>query len=169
MELAIFLGFAAVALVSAALMITRQNPVHSAMLLVVTFGALAALYILLRAPLLAVLQVAVYAGAIMVLFLFVIMLLAAERREITEPDPLRTMKWPTYLFCAAFLAVMCYVAWTAPARGTPGTMPPDVVAQHSQLIGHELFTTYLLPFEVASVMLLAAMVGAVVIAKRRFE
>jgi len=168
-ELAFFLGFAVVAVVSAALMITRPNPVHSAVLLVVTFGALAALYILLRAPLLAVLQVAVYAGAIMVLFLFVIMLLAAERRELTERDPLRGMRWPAYLFSAAFLAVMCYVAWTSPARGTHGDMPADAVARHAQLIGQELFTTYLLPFEVVSVMLLAAMVGAVVIAKRRFE
>lgn len=169
MELAIFLALAAVAVVSSALMITRTNPVHSALLLIVTFGALAALYVLLHAPLLAVLQVAVYAGAIMVLFLFVIMLLAAERRETELPDPLSAMRWLSYLVCAGFLAAIVYVVWTSPARGLRGRMPDDVIAKHTQMVGQELFTKYLLPFEVVSIMLLVAMVGAVVIAKRRFE
>jgi NADH-quinone oxidoreductase subunit J len=117
-ELAIFLVLAAVAVASSVLMITRTNPVHSALLLIVTFGALAALYVLLHAPLLAVLQVAVYAGAIMVLFLFVIMLLAAERREVDLPDPLAAMRWPSYLVCAGFLAAMVYVVWTSPCTRT---------------------------------------------------
>jgi NADH-quinone oxidoreductase subunit J len=167
-ELAIFYILAIAAVASAVLMISRSNPVHSALLLVITFGTIAALFVLLRAPLLAVLQVAIYAGAIMVLFVFVIMLLAAERREALAPDPLVAMRWPAYILAAGFLGVMVYVA-LSPARGVRGDIGEEIIGTHTEVLGRELFTTYLLPFEVTSILLLAAMVGAIVIAKRRLD
>jgi NADH-quinone oxidoreductase subunit J len=160
---------AALSVAGAVLMVTRTNPVHSALSLVLTFASVAALYVLLRAPLLAVLQVAVYAGAIMVLFVFVVMLLAAERRSQTATDPLIALRWPAYVFGAAFLGAICYAVWTTPALGPVGNLTEDVVTRHAQVVGEELFTTYLLPFEVTSILLLAAMLGAIVLAKRRLE
>jgi NADH-quinone oxidoreductase subunit J len=77
--------------------------------------------------------------------------------------------WPAYVFGAAFLGAICYAVWTTPALGPVGNLTEDVVTRHAQVVGEELFTTYLLPFEVTSILLLAAMLGAIVLAKRRLE
>jgi len=151
-------------------MITRKEPVHSALFLVLTFCGLSLTYFLLGAPFIGVLQVIVYAGAIMVLFLFVVMLLAAERREQTEDDPLPGVRRFGFVFAVLFALMMVYVVWTSPVRGDQGTIPfEQIVANNTQEIGKQMFTTLLLPFEVTSVLLLVAMIGAIVIAKRRIE
>ncbi len=156
------------AIITAVLMITRTNPVHSALWLVLTFCCLSVLYFLLSAPLIGILQVIVYAGAIMVLFLFVIMLLAAERREFQEPDPVRNVRWLGYTFGVLFLAIMGHIVWRSPLLGLRGQVPPSLsLSQSTQLIGNALFTQYLLSFEITSILLLIAMIGAIVIAKRR--
>jgi NADH-quinone oxidoreductase subunit J len=166
----LFLIFSVLAVWTSLMMISQQNPVHSALMLVLTFCSLAVLYFLLGAPFLGVLQVIVYAGAIMVLFLFVIMLLAAERREMQEEDPLPGVRRFGYVFAAAFVAAMSYVFWTHGARGEAGPLTMDqIVANNTQEVGIQIFTTYLLPFEVTSIMLLVAMIGAIVLAKRRLD
>jgi NADH-quinone oxidoreductase subunit J len=167
--LMLFWTFAAVAVASAVLCITRTSPVASALWLVMTLFQIAALFVLLDAQFLAVLQVLVYAGAIMVLFLFVIMLLNLGRLSITD------IKGPVGLALAAFLAGALGLQLFIVARTAP---PPDVAlpagalaaaAQAQGMVGavaQPLFSTYLVPFEITSVLLLAAIVGAVVLAKR---
>src|SRR6185295_13093750 len=133
---------------SALLCITRKNPVASALWLVVTLFALAALFVLLDAQFIAVLQILVYAGAIMVLFLFVIMLLNLGRPGPTD------IRGPAGLLASIQLP--------------PGTV--QGLQEHQGIIGavaNPLFDAYLIPFEIASVLLLAAIVGAVVLAKRK--
>jgi NADH-quinone oxidoreductase subunit J len=166
----LFFIVAALAIWLSALMITRKNPVHSALMLVLTFCCLSLLYFMLGAPFLGVLQVIVYAGAIMVLFVFVIMLLAAERREAAEEDPLPGVRRAGYLFATIFAILMTYVAWHSPSTGVRGSLSLDqIVGDNTQQIGIQLFGHYLLPFEVTSILLLVAMIGAIVLAKRQLD
>jgi NADH-quinone oxidoreductase subunit J len=167
--LMLFWAFAGIAVLSAVLCITRRSPVASALWLVMTLFQIAALFVMLDAQFLAVLQVLVYAGAIMVLFLFVIMLLNLGRLSITD------IKGPVGLGLAAFLAGALGLQLFIVARTRP---PADVslptgalaaVEQAQGMVGavaHPLFNAYLVPFEITSVLLLAAIVGAVVLAKR---
>ena len=168
--LIVFWGFAGLAIGSALLCITRRNPVASALWLVVTLFALAALFVLLDAQFIAVLQVLVYAGAIMVLFLFVIMLLNLGRA--TRSD----MKGPLGLGVAVLLAGLMMVQLLALRFGGPSpqlTLAPNAMARAAveqgmvAAVARPLFSTYLVPFEITSILLLAAIVGAVVLAKRR--
>ena len=168
--LIVFWGFAALAVGSALLCITRRNPVASALWLVVTLFALAALFVLLDAQFIAVLQVLVYAGAIMVLFLFVIMLLNVGRA--TRSD----MKGLPGILGGVVLAGLMMVQLLALRFGAPPaqlTLAPNAMARAAAeqgmvaAVARPLFTTYLVPFEITSVLLLAALVGAVVLAKRR--
>ncbi len=164
-----FFILAALSIWTSLMMITRRNPVHSALFLVLTFCSLAVLYFLLAAPFLGVLQVIVYAGAIMVLFLFVVMLLAAENREQTEADPQPGVKTAGYLVSIVFAATMIWVVAKSPLTGESGGLTVNqMVADNTQRIGMELFSAYLLPFEIISILLLAAMVGAIVLAQRHF-
>jgi NADH-quinone oxidoreductase subunit J len=157
-------------MLSALLCITRKNPVASALWLVVTLFALAALFVLLDAQFIAVLQVLVYAGAIMVLFLFVIMLLNLGRPGPTD------IRGPVGLLIAVVLAgaMLFQLRVVGQATIPEGVrLPPGTVAaaqQQQGMIGSvatPLFEAYLVPFEIASVLLLAAIVGAVVLAKRK--
>ena len=167
--LLLFWMFAGVAVASAVLCITRTSPLASALWLIMTLFQVAALFVILDAQFLAVLQVLVYAGAIMVLFLFVIMLLNLGRLSISD------IKGPVGLAVAAFLAgalglQLFMVARTAPPADV--SLPTGALAAVEQtqgLVGavaRPLFSTYLVPFEITSVLLLAAIVGAVVLAKR---
>jgi NADH-quinone oxidoreductase subunit J len=167
--LLLFWMFAGVAVASAVLCITRTSPLASALWLIMTLFQVAALFVMLDAQFLAVLQVLVYAGAIMVLFLFVIMLLNLGRLSISD------IKGPVGLAVAAFLAgalglQLFMVARTAPPADV--SLPTGALAAVEQtqgLVGavaRPLFSTYLVPFEITSVLLLAAIVGAVVLAKR---
>jgi NADH-quinone oxidoreductase subunit J len=167
-SLILFWAFAGVAVVSALLCITRRNPVASALWLVVTMFQIAALFVLLDAQFLAVLQVLVYAGAIMVLFLFVIMLLNLGRGGASD------IRGPAGLAVATLLAgavglQLFIVARSAPP-GSPGASPLALAERSEGMVGvvaRPLFTTYLVPFEITSVLLLVAIVGAVVLAKRQ--
>ena len=171
MTLTVFWIFGVIAMGSALLCITRRNPVACALWLVVTLFALAAMYVMLDAQFIAALQVLVYAGAIMVLFLFVIMLLNLGRPGPTD------IKGPLGMLLAAVLAVglLFQLRVLGGAQALPPTaiqLPPGTIAgiQAQQgIVGSvagPLFDTYLIPFEIASVLLLAAIVGAVVLAKR---
>jgi NADH-quinone oxidoreductase subunit J len=166
----IFWAFAALAMVSASACVTRKNPVASALWLVVTLFAIAALFVVLDAQFIAVLQVLVYAGAIMVLFLFVIMLLNLGRPGPTD------VKGPLGVGIAFLLGgVLLFQLWILRQAGPPDPirLPPGSMARLQQeqglvaAIARPLFDTYLVPFEITSLLLLAAIVGAVVLAKRK--
>jgi len=157
-------------MLSALLCITRRNPVASALWLVVTLFALAGLFVLLDAQFIAVLQVLVYAGAIMVLFLFVIMLL-----NLGRPGP-SDIKGPAGVLTAVVLASAMLFLLKPVSQTTLSDairLPAGTVAaiqQQQGIVGSvaaPLFEAYLVPFEIASVLLLAAIVGAVVLAKRK--
>ena len=161
--LVIFWAFAALAVGSGLACITRRSPVASALWLVVTLFSLAALFVLLDAQFIAVLQVLVYAGAIMVLFLFVIMLLNLGRAGPSD------LKGPLGLGVGVFLAGLLLVQLlvlrqTGPAAG--GAVRPALELGMIPSVARPLFTAYLVPFEITSMLLLAAIVGAVVLAKR---
>jgi len=168
--LVLFWAFAGLALASALACITRRSPVASALWLVVTLFALAALFVLLDAQFIAVLQLLVYAGAIMVLFLFVIMLL-----NLGRPGPM-DVKGPVGVGTAFLLGgVLLFQLWILRQAALPASiqLPPGSVARLQQeqgfvaAIAQPLFDTYLIPFEITSLLLRAALVGAVVLAKRR--
>lgn len=164
METFIFIVTALVAIGAALGMLFSANAVHSALFLVLNFCAVAVLYLLLRAPFLAAVQVTVYAGAIMVLFLFVIMLLGAERADLGE-EPFGWQKPVAALLAVALLVEAGYVAYR-------GAKLVDVPVGDALNIGSPttiaatLFSEYLLPFEVISILLLVAIVGVVVLTRR---
>jgi len=167
--LILFWTFAGLAITAAALCIIQKSPMASALWLIVTLFALAALFVLLDAQFLGVLQVLVYAGAIMVLFLFVIMLLNLGRPGVSD------LKGPVGAAGAALLAGALLLQLGAGAGGPPAAirLPEGTMAaiQREQgivgAVARPLFTDYLIPFEITSILLLAAIVGAVVLAKRK--
>ena len=170
MEVVIFWMFSAIAVASALLCVTRRNPVASALWLVLTMFSLAGIFVLLEAHFIAAVQVLVYAGAIMVLFLFVIMLLNVGRVDANDLPG-----WMGYVLMLAIGAVLAIQLW-AMTRIVPvdeirlptGTMQQMNEQQGAiRVIAEPLFRDYLVPFEITSVLLLAAVVGAVVLAKRR--
>jgi len=165
---AITFAVAAVICVVGALgVVLARNPVHSALMLVMTLFGIAVLFVEENAQFLAAVQVIVYAGAIVVLFLFVIMLLGVDRREAFEREPLPAQRPVAILLGIIGLAEVLLLArgrWPGGARsvsaalGTPG--------DNTRLVGQSVFTTYLLAFEVTSVLLVVAVVGVVVLARR---
>jgi len=160
----IFWAFAGLAVLSGLACITRRSPVAAALWLVVTLFALAALFVLLDAQFIAVLQVLVYAGAIMVLFLFVIMLLNLGRAGPTD------LKGPLGLGVGVFLAGLLLVQLLVLRQAglvLGGPVRPSVGLGMIPSVARPLFTVYLVPFEITSILLLAAIVGAVVLAKRK--
>jgi NADH-quinone oxidoreductase subunit J len=171
--LALFYLFAALAVGSAAMVITRRNAVHSALWLIVTFFAVAGLFILQRAEFLAAVQVLVYAGGIMVLFLFVIMLVNLEQTSGQFRSPLRlataaTVTALTVGGVAAVLAGAGPLSGVAFAEGPPISpmVREGMLAGNLEAVGMQLLTTYLLPFELVSLVLMVAVIGAIVLARR---
>jgi NADH-quinone oxidoreductase subunit J len=167
-ELVLFGAFALLTLLSAGLVIFAKSAINSAMSLVATFFFLAGIYVLLWAHTVAVLQVLVYAGAIMVLFLFVIMLL--NLGEATSSGPRLTLSRIAGGGAAAGLLVVLVMAiWRMPAATTTFTGAQAVERGFGtlQAIGWVIYNNWLLPFEAVSLLLLVAMVGAVVVAKSR--
>jgi NADH-quinone oxidoreductase subunit J len=148
--------------ITAGAMVLSKNAVHAALWLVLNFFGVAVLYLLLNAPFLAMVQITVYAGAIMVLFLFVIMLLGAEKgQEETNRIPWQT---PVALVLGlGLLAIAGYVLFGGNLVATQqqAGITPDIGAPTT--IALALFSTYLLPFEIAGVLLLVALVGAIVL------
>jgi NADH-quinone oxidoreductase subunit J len=169
LEHILFFIFAAIAVASAILVITRQNVVHSAAFLGATLFAVAGIFLTLRAEFLAGVQVIVYVGGILVLFVFVIMLISVER-SVFERQYNR--QWMIALVTSVLLiAELGYVVY----RGRdsfvlPAAVPPaGTLPGNSERVGMALYTTYLLPFEIASILLLVAIVGAVVLSKKRTQ
>jgi NADH-quinone oxidoreductase subunit J len=157
----LFWALTAVALFSALMVITSKNPVYSVLWLIVTFFTISGHYILLNAQFLAVVNIIVYAGAIMVLFLFVIMLMNLSKD--TEPQKSKWLKLAGAVAGGCLLLVLVAALRNTETRMTEiGTGDIGLI----QNLGHELFTHYVVPFEIASILFLSAMVGAVVIGKR---
>lgn len=162
----IFLYFAAVIVLSAVLMITRRNPVHSVLFMLLLFFHIAGVFVLLNAEFLAAVQLIVYAGAILILYLFVVMLLNVDREsEATRAN--RFWPWLTFfgLVIGAEIALLVARGSFSPGVGHPMTAPGAGVKE----LGIVLYTKYLVPFEVASVILLVGLVGAVMLAKKTDE
>ena len=161
MQLVAFVILAVLVVASGAGLLLKKNPIHGALFLVVNLAAVAGLYLTLRAEFLATAQVIVYAGAIMVLFVFAIMVLIPGKEE-TGPDPRRTTRVLALPVGGLLLVQLAIILWTR--RGAPSAPPTGGTVQS---LGKLLFTDYLFPFELTSVLLLAAMVGVLVLARRR--
>ncbi|MFN2614428.1 MAG: NADH-quinone oxidoreductase subunit J [Actinomycetota bacterium] len=166
MEQFIFWFAAVVSLVSAFIVVVAPNTVHSALALVLNFFMLAVFYVLLEAQFLAAAQVIVYAGAIMVLFLFVIMLLGVDREE-TIVEPIRYQRLIAAPLAIAFVGIAVFTVRGALQSVTFTGLSDANHAGNVQGLGRLLFTRYLFPFEVTSLLLIIAAIGAMVIAKRR--
>ncbi len=162
-DLIVFLALGLVAVGAAVGMLLSRNAVYSALFLILNFATMAVFYLVLGAPFIAMVQVTVYAGAIMVLFLFVIMLLGAEHLE--RHTSVDWQKPVAVLLGLGLLGMVGYLLVSG--QVTLGTITTPEQGYGSPLeIGRALFTEYLLPFEITSVLLLAAMVGAIVITRR---
>jgi NADH-quinone oxidoreductase subunit J len=161
---AIFYIFGALAILAALSVVAQHRPVYSALSLIVVLCSLAVVYLFLGAEFLAVIQVIVYAGAIMVLFVFVIMVLNADREVVSQRS--RMAHWLGAPLVVALLAEILFAIWNQfPASGT---RPAAAVFAGPAAIGHLLFRNYVLPFEVTSILILVAILGAVVLAKKEF-
>ena len=154
----LFVVFAALALGSAISVIVARNPVHSALFLLFSFLLVACIFILQQAEFVGAVQILVYAGGIMVLFLFVVMLV--NPRTVQEVKAFQHQWDVALLLMPVFLIPFAYILWTE-------KLP--AVAGNTEAVAWSLFRDYLLPFEVASVFLLVAMIGAVVLGKRSLE
>ena len=168
LELIFFYVFATVAVVSALLVITRNNVVHSAAFLGATLFAVAGIFLTLHAEFLAGVQVIVYVGGILVLFVFVIMLIAVER---SAHERQFNRQWTIALITAGILIAELVYGLTQGRESfilpAPVIPPAAGIPGNSEQVGTALYTMYLLPFEIASILLLVAIVGAVVLSKKR--
>ena len=171
-ETVVFYLLSALAVGAAALVIGQRNPMYSVLLLIASFGALAGLYIQLDAPFVAVAQIIIYAGAIMVLFLFVVMLLNAPQEDAAEWDRSHPLRGTGVGRVGALLAALLIVqlAWaltSAVSLEAPVAGQGDgAVVGSVHELGRVLFTRHTFAFEATSILILVAMVGAVVLARR---
>jgi len=164
MEQAFFFYFAFVIAATSVLVVALRNPIYSTLALLIMFFHVAGLYVTLHAEFLAAVQIIVYAGAILVLYLFVVMLLNLKQ------DVRYHRQWPIAAVVGVSLALEALIltamkGWVTPAAAT-GTETAIAIAGNTEAIGDVLYTTYLFPFEVASVILLVAMIGAIILAKK---
>lgn len=171
-DLLLFYLFGAIAAGASLLVVLGRNVMHSVLLLIVSFAALAGLYIGLDAPFAAVVQIIIYAGAIMVLFLFVVMLLNAHRED-DAARPAGAASGPLRAGAALAVLLVAELAWalTRASRAgegwlTSGPGADPAALQSVRSLGNVLFTEYSLAFEVTSILIIVAMVGAVVLARR---
>lgn len=162
----IFGYFAISTIVLSVLIITRKNPVHSVLWMLVLFFHIAAIYLFLNAEFIAAVQIILYAGAILVLFLFVIMMLNLKE-ELTSEKFIG--EWPIGVALGLSFLLFVFFAITKYTQGPLGIYTIELIQKetHTKAIGKVLYTEYLLPFEIASVILLIAIVGAMVLAKKR--
>ena len=164
----LFAYFAFATVLFSLLVVTRKNPVHSVLWMLLLFFHIASLYLMLNAEFLAALQVIVYAGGILVLFLFVVLLMNIK-------DEVRIGKYigagPTGFTFAVGLLVAVIMSLRSFVAAPPGTFSIDLIkrATHTKVFGIVLYTEFLYPFEIASLILLVAIVGAIVLAKRRLK
>jgi NADH-quinone oxidoreductase subunit J len=173
LETVLFYVFGALAIVTSLMVVGQRNPVHSVLLLIASFGALAGLYVLLDAPFTAVTQIIVYAGAIMVLFLFVVMLLNVGREDAAEYDRAHPFNRPLERRAGTALVIalvveLAWAVWHVSVRqeGALRDVAPGSVASVAE-IGRVLYRDYAFAFEATSVLILVAMVGAIILARPR--
>jgi NADH-quinone oxidoreductase subunit J len=162
----VFFALAGTGIVSALLMVTRRNPLHGALFLILNFFALAGIYLTLSAQFIAIIQILVYAGAIMVLVLFVIMLLNLQ-------DEKRLVERRTWSNAVSLLLSACLLAVFLRPLTMLDTANYAITAKAVEIgtvhsIGEVLYTSFFFPFELASILLLAAIIGAVALAKKTF-
>ena len=166
-EVIAFYTLSAFILLFAVLVVTTKDTVHSVLFLVVDFLFVAALYVLLGAQFLAAIQVLVYAGGIVVLYLFVVMLVNLKRPPEAYQDPQRRTSLGYVLSVVVLVELGAIAAYSAaspaPVLSAAAAMP---VSGNTEEVGWLLYTSYLIPFEIASMLLLVAMIGAIVLAKR---
>jgi NADH-quinone oxidoreductase subunit J len=173
MELLLFIIIGGITIVSALCVVLQKNTLYSALFLILTFLAMAGLYLLLSAEFIAIIQVLVYAGAVMVLFLFVIMLLNLDRENQQELIRHRAQKFFGFALVGIFipligLGVSTALLYSGPQLGARGNFSPQAAGQvsNTKAVASLLFTDYLLPFEITSILLLATMIGVVYLASR---
>ncbi|MSO56865.1 MAG: NADH-quinone oxidoreductase subunit J [Acidobacteria bacterium] len=167
LNLILFYAFATLAVVTSLLVVAQSNPVHSVLLLIGSFVALAGLYVLLAAPFVAVIQIIVYAGAIMVLFLFVVMLLNASKEDAVQAGIMESGT-TRVLGALLALALVAELVWAVSRSGAAG-LGSAGEGRHSWSvteIGVMIFQDYAFAFEATSILILVAMVGAVALAGR---
>lgn len=162
----IFLGMALTSLIASILMVTRKNPIHSALFLLLNFLCVAVLYLLLQSQFIAIIQVVVYAGAIVMLILFVIMLLDLEE-ELRSGLKLLYSKVIGGVLAVIFLFGLIYSLVALPLTGKAGSYTTNKMSANVKAVGEVLFTQYLFPFEIVSILLVSAIIGAVILSKKR--
>ena len=165
MELAIFLMASALSIAASILVIIQRNPIASVMYLLTSFVSQVILFIMLNAAFLAMLQIIVYAGAILVLFLFVIMLLNLRREDFGKDIKLKFKPLAIAFAVVLLFETTVAISSSAMLERAQAQLPPDFGSV--QAVGMELFTKYLYPFELTSILLIVAVLGAVVMAKKR--
>ena len=172
-EQLLFVVFAAVTLLGSLFVIVQRNPIYSVLSLIGAFFGLSGLYVLLEAPFVAIVQIIIYAGAIMVLFLFTVMLLNVPREDAAEWDRAHPLyrPWPRRIGALLSLMLVAQLGWaltrTPGVAGAVGEIGPGISDVGE--LGKVLFTDYMFAFEVTSILIIVAMVGAVVLARRQVE
>ncbi len=159
-----FIYLAVMVLGGSVLVVTRRNPVHSVLWLLLVFVHIAVLFVFLNAEFLAAIQIIIYAGAVLVLFLFVLMLL-----DLRKPDLKRRLQkqWPLgAMLATSYLVIFGFILRGSHTRGDPGVYSVDFIQKEGNVstLGQVLFSEFILPFEIASLVLLVAILGAVVLA-----
>lgn len=164
----LFLYLAAAIVVFSVLVVTRRNPVHSVLFMLLLFFHVAGLYLTLSAEFLAAIQVMVYAGAILVLFLFVVLLLNLKEEVVAERF---IGPWPFGLAAALALFLLTALSLVSFVPGPQGSASPELIRAetNTKALGKILYTEYLYPFEIVSLILLVALVGAIVLAKKKLR
>lgn len=168
-ELIIFVVFSLIAVVSSVMVVTRKNAIISAVFLILNFFALAGLYLLLHAQFIAVVQIIVYAGAIMVLFLFVIMLLNQHDEPTASKNKQKVKIFGSIIASLIFIQIIYIIFYQAPSHNLSPDKLKSIEIGKISTIGNVLYTEYVLPFMVAGFLLLSATIGAIVLAKKKFE
>ena len=172
LESFLFIIIGLIIIICAIGVVFQKNPIYSAIFLIQTMVSLAVLYVLLHAQFVAAVQVMVYAGAVMVLFVFVIMLLNVQRidQELGK-DRLIFQRVSAIFLGLLLFAVIGIVTVKSVLQGTKGEYTPEHMDQigNTQLVGKLLFTDYVFPFEIASILLFAAIIGAVILAKKELK
>ena len=172
-EAILFYLISSVAIISAVSVILQKNPIYSVISLIVTLVSLATVFLLLNAQFLAAVQIIVYAGAIMVLFLFVVMLLNLGKNDAGEEgrDKLFIQKKAAVILGGTLFVIFAMVIKGGFYSGKPGIYTTEVINSigNTELVGKLLFTEYLLPFEITSVLLFAAIIGTIILAKKKID
>jgi NADH-quinone oxidoreductase subunit J len=166
----LFIIIGLITIVCALCVVFQKNPIYSAIFLIQTMVSLAVLYILLHAQFIAAVQIMIYAGAVMVLFVFVIMLLNLSKADVEGgKDKLMFQKVSAILLGLILFVVIGVVTLKTVFLGTKGEYTPERINEigNTQLVGKLLFTDYVFPFEIASILLFAAVLGAIVLAKKK--